>query len=181
MKKAKLEILGIEVPLSWLDVFHDDGYVESAEEHHKALIVRYGGIFQLAAYGPEYFMEDSPGAYVSFDGLLRRHYHIFYERTRYPEFDISCRAHEETHFLEDFGRLDLLADKILKEQGVRVDFDKVPLKQVRAEIGAIYAILARGINPESLVEPAKRYYCYSQLQDALKWFERFKSQNVDSN
>ena len=52
---------------------------------------------------------------------LFTHHHIFYLNTKLTVYNISTRAHEETHALEGFNKLGLLADKILETQ--KVDFN----------------------------------------------------------
>jgi hypothetical protein len=64
--------------------------------------------------------------------------------------------------MDYFGRLDLLADKLLDEQRVMIDFSNIDDKEVRASLGSLYALNARNISPWKLY-----------------WLDNFSSTSLD--
>ncbi len=146
---AKLEILGISVPTRFKG-YHDDGFVSSIPKHIQILKNKYPNIKNLEV--PEH-------AGLCMEGKkFRTHIHIFYIDQNSNAKNIRTRAHEETHALDYFGELDILEKKILSEQGVRINFNELREDdedclidmQVRAELGAIYALKSRGIDLDEL-------------------------------
>jgi len=148
MGTANLEILGLQVPMEIAEVYHDDGYVESIEEHLKKFKAKDKNLraavenLDITKVGGVYFRWTKRFAKI--------HHHIVYLRQDSVEEAILIRAHEETHALDAFGGLDLLADKMLNEQGVRINFSEIDDNQTRAHLGAIYALVANGVNLEAV-------------------------------
>lgn len=87
-------------------------------------------------------------------------YHIFYIDHRHEPTNLFMRAHEETHVLYELGRLDILADRLLAGQGVRISFDEIDEEEVIAELGGIYALGRAGLRPGSIMRRHKtgRYF-----------------------
>ena len=140
MAKAKLEILGLTVPIGWFHTHHDDGFVDSIQKHIEALAEKYD------RWGWPFVGKHVIGMYELYYTFFGAHHHIFYLDTSFEIVNISTRAHEETEFLRERGRLSYLADKILAEQNVRINFKEIKNPEVIAEIGSIYALLSRGIS-----------------------------------
>ncbi len=72
--------------------------------------------------------------------------HIYYLQFSSHVENVRVRAHEETHALEIIGGLYLLSDA-LEKQNVYIDVQFIKRKEVIAELGAIYAIYERKLNP----------------------------------
>ncbi len=136
MGEAKFETLGFSVDTGDCR-YHDDGYVRSIHE----------GVLRLSTIYPDI----SVGSLNCHD-LEGLHYvdssegnsHIFYLKYWSRPADIRLRAHEETHALRFFGQLDVLSDRLLQEQRVRIDLGGIDESEVIAELGALYALNSRG-------------------------------------
>jgi hypothetical protein len=148
---AKLKVLGITIPTGFAS-YHDDGFVPSTSEHLKKLQKKYRDMISLE-------IGEFGGMAVN-GRRLGNHLHIFYEDYG-PEkerYTLRTRAHEEAHALDFFGFLDRLEKKMLEEQRVRIYFnelrddgeDTLIDRQVRAELGAIYALVKYGVDLDSL-------------------------------
>jgi hypothetical protein len=159
MKRVNLKILGLKVPIGFFRVYHDDGFVDSIIGHTKELHKKYDqewclldnsmdGIFE-AVMG--FRKEQIIGACQKYQGVIRKHYHIFYLDGKSEAQNIATRAHEETHALEFFDKLDMLSSKMLDEQKVKINLYQIDEKEVRAHIGSIYALFARGMNPDKII------------------------------
>ena len=61
--------------------------------------------------------------------LVRVHYHIYYHDTGSESENVAVRAHEETHVLDDCGFIDLLTEKILREQRVMINVSQFADKE----------------------------------------------------
>jgi hypothetical protein len=160
---AKLKVLGITVPIGFR-CYHDDGFVDSVPSHLTKLAKKYDDIRNIENVVAE-------GMCTERKGLLRTHIHIFYKRHESENYNLRRRAHEETHALDYFGWLNVLEKRMFLEQGVRINFlelrddeDCLCDMQIRAELGAIYALKKRGINLDDLkgcpdyFEFAREYY-----------------------
>ena len=55
-------------------------------------------------------------------------------------------AHEETHFLDYVRRLDVLNSAISKSRNSEVDLAQIQDREVLANIGAIHALVLRGVD-----------------------------------
>jgi len=142
MAKANLEVLGLKVPLGLFHVYHDDGFVDSIQGHIEALAKKYD------EWGWSFAGNHVIGRYELHNTFFGGNHHIFYLDTSFEAVNIGIRAHEETEVLRERKRLGYLADKILAEQGARINFKEIENPEVIAEIGAIYALLSRGISLE---------------------------------
>lgn len=147
-KKSYLPALGLWVPHSPLVVYHDDGFVDSIEEHSADLILHYYGFsFQ------DNFKRSKPGARyerhsIQIDPWLPikiHHPHIFYSDFGSYTSNTLVRAHEETHFLQVTKKLDLLQRAIQQDLGVSIDFNQILNEETIANLGGFYALERRGI------------------------------------
>jgi hypothetical protein len=138
MNKAHFEILGITVP-SGRYQYHDEGYVDSIPDATKRINKLYG--FDNSNYDA-----------IKYRNAIGMHCgrgfnsHIFYLQRPTRILDIQNRSHEETHALDFIEQLDALADKLLEEQHVRINFKEVDDQEVRAQLGSLYALHARGLS-----------------------------------
>ncbi len=113
------------------------------------------------------------GLYVKFVDLLKVHHYIFYRKDNFLPIEVRVRAHEETHVLEYFKGLDLLSDKILKEQNVKINFRQIDDKEVRADIGSIYALFSRNVHPNIVKDKLlRRGYRDKGFESALSLYEQ---------
>jgi len=136
MNYAHLKILGITVPIGNHN-YYDDGFIESIIKHSLKLDKKYG-VTNL----------DYDISYAFKEGLsyqLGINHHIFYLKQPRETGNIRIRAHEETHVLDHLGRLDILEEKLLKEQRIKINFREIDEKEVKAELGSLYALYARRI------------------------------------
>jgi len=172
MNKAKLEILGLEFSIGLFRVYHDDGFVKSLIKHTTKLDKRYN--FPDKRYYEALVNKPLLGMHITrFDGYKHQHEHIYYLDKGFTPFNIFIRGHEEMHVVEDNCQLDLLSDKILEEQKVRINFGEVDDEEIRANLGGIYAMYARGMHPDLLnncyyegrFEAAKQLYEQSRLPE----------------
>jgi hypothetical protein len=142
MNYARLKVLGIKAPIGHR-VYHDDGYVASIEVHTRRINEIYGS-GGLSSNG------NFQGHILGRHSTRGRHHHIFYLRQPTREANAVVRAHEETHMLDSADGLDLLAERLLDRQGVRINFKEIDDREVRAQLGALYALQLRGISPDML-------------------------------
>lgn len=163
MAVAKLQILGLEFRISPFSTYHDDGYVESVAVHLKQVDRRhaiyrdrlyYAALERKRLHG--YCLQERLLNLVP--PILTRHVTIWYLDMGFLPLNVLVRGHEETHALEGFKRLDLLADKMLEEQKVCINFQEVVEEEVRAELGGIYAIFARGFHPDMVNSDPTSYF-----------------------
>jgi len=145
MSEAILKILGIRVPLGPFDGFYDDGFVKSLNDYSLFLDSFYES--NNAGDEPD---KEVRGRYAVYNTPLKRNYHIYYLKSDFEPLDMMVRAHEETHALDGLGRLDLLSEKMLREQRVRADFLEIEDKEIIAGLGSIYAMFAHNIQDEFL-------------------------------
>lgn len=143
MRKAKLEMLGLEF-LTGVE-YYDEGFVrdvydralEIFEEHDQQPPLDY--LEMAFIYGSHEIAGDCI--------FMKNKVIVLYKKFRLNSNNIYVRAHGETHALEYLGGLDLLADKLLSEQNVKIDFDKIEESDIRADLGALYALHAHGVHP----------------------------------
>tara|TARA_Y100000310_G_scaffold276920_1_gene294415 strand:+ start:610 stop:1128 length:519 start_codon:yes stop_codon:yes gene_type:complete len=139
MDEIHFEILGITVP-SEGHYFYDKGYVNSISDATMEINALYG--FDNSDYNND-ADKDVIGRHCQ--RLLFDHYIIYLDQF-YAMDNIRLRAHEETHALEGMGQLDVLTDRLLEEQNVKINFKEIDDGEIRAELGALYALHARGIS-----------------------------------
>ena len=171
MTKAKLEILNLEVPIGLLKEYHDDGFVESIRKHSEMLLKKYKCRGKL----DEKFDGDLVGICNGFKFFLKKYFHIYYLDTNFAPLNIQIRAHEETHALDCLGHLEILSEKMLEEQKIKIDFKKLKDKEIRAQIGSIYALFSHGLHPSMMdnffynsdFEIAKRIYKQSRFSNTI--------------
>ena len=138
MNYASLEILGMDVPIG-TNQYHDDGFVESIMEHSKELSKFYG-------YSNEYCDKIlSRGNIIGAHYLVAGHHHIFYLKPFTNTETIRIRAHEETHVPDSVGKIGILEERLFEEQGVKINFLEIEEKEIKAELGALYALRSRNI------------------------------------
>jgi len=146
MAVANLEILDLDVPLGWFHVYHDDGFIDSIVDHvYNGLMMEYGGI--IVPFPSPLQL----GGYVCLSKRFKRHHHIFYIDSQDETVNIGVRAHEEMEFVIERRKEHLLADKILKEQGITIDFEDIYDRQVKAFIGTMYALTSRRISLDDYI------------------------------
>lgn len=150
MKTANLEMLGIQVPLTIFEAYHLD-FVDnpaSISEHIRSLGIKYGNEYRAnqltegATFG---------GVYFSLRTWWVEHHHVLCTAQHIPGIRIGLQAHEETHALEGlrgFGGLNILRRRIRDNFKLDVNFRRVEGAEVRAYIGAIFALFMRGIPPD---------------------------------
>lgn len=143
--KARLEALRLAVPIGLFRVYHDDGYVASIEEHAQELMALYHST-GMGVPPPATIPPGSSGRHEEHGGWLRAHHHIFYRDLGSDVANIGVRAHEETEFLNSIGRLRVLGDAIFDAHGIRINWDRIENKEVRAYAGSVYALLERGMS-----------------------------------
>src|SRR3989339_323475 len=101
-KLAELSVLGIYAPLHFFEYYHDDGYVDSIEDHFFMLIEKYGQEHQVSRDK----IRKTLGGYLHYEGMFFSHHHIYYKRANEPDI-FFIRGHEETHFLERIWKINL--------------------------------------------------------------------------
>ncbi len=164
---ARLKVLGINALIGF-NSYHDDGYVDSIKKHLSRLNKKYPNQIN--------WNEPAIGMCIGGKRLFRTHIHIFYLDQKSDINNIRTRAHEETHVLDYFDRLDILEKIILLEQKVKINFNELREdnddclidRQVRAELGAIYALKTRGVNLNDLKN------CPEYFDFAREYYEKHK-------
>ncbi|MFH1248670.1 MAG: hypothetical protein V1660_00785 [archaeon] len=154
MNKARLQTLGINVELLPSMEFKDDGFVDDIEEHTKKLDAYYE--VPPRKLPEELRRMEILGRCMTFVKNHSVHSHIYYINTDMPPLNIEVRAHEETHALDNMGRLDLLEKKILTEFNTLVHLHRIPDPEVRAEMGAIYALKRYDFDPKIINQYHKK-------------------------
>ena len=149
MNYAHLEILGITVPIGHIDKYHDDGFVESITAH----VIKLSRFYDFDCSNSIRLDERAVGKCTE----IYPNCHIFYVKQSTETKNIFVRANEETHALDIFNQLDALAEKLLKEQRIKINFKEIDEDEVRATLGSLYALHARGI-PQSEIESLCKMY-----------------------
>jgi len=151
MGNAKLEVLGFEVPISLFSAYHDDGFVQDVYEHTRNLNRFYGTSpnIVLQEIVDKTFKDKVKGSCRVGRGILRKHVHIYYLDLGNDYENIEIRAHEETHALSKFGRLDLLENALRAEQGVDISLDSLD-PEIVACLGELYALNKRHLFPHGI-------------------------------
>ncbi|MEK6898099.1 MAG: hypothetical protein AABX28_01945 [Nanoarchaeota archaeon] len=160
MRTAKLEALNIEFPLKSGERFYDDGFVESVSEHQRGLDLQYAD----KEYGSEYESDGQCYPARTFGLFPKRICHIYYKKFGDDLYNLFVRAHEETHTLDYFNRLDLLEGKILRESKIKIKLRKIGRKALRkddveiiADIGGIHVMYQEGIIISATYSAATEY------------------------
>ena len=149
---VKLKALQLDIPKNLFWRWHDDGKVSSVKDHTLHLAERYCVDIPLLHH-----LRNSQGTVAIITGPIT-HYHKYFMSTGSPELDVMVDAHEETHFLDYVERLNLLDNAISRREGSKVDFSKVKDHEVRANIGAIYALISRGVDLDLVVSRIRTPY-----------------------
>lgn len=139
-KTARLETLDIEFPLQFLDYFHNDGMVDSIDSYMQGVDDRYkaGGkiytIFSRHNHKPvEGIVFSVPERFFIF------HYHLAHTPTHNPVLDQYTNGQLETSFLDQYGRIDLLEEKLKKrEKDMSLAF--IEDRKVVESLGGIYSL-----------------------------------------
>lgn len=163
---VQLKKLGLSFPIYTPDSFTDFGFVPSIAQQRRELDVRYNCITAVAPYVNILKLF---GAHYKSEGPLGKHSYIYFADQNSSIRNLYTRGHEETHVAEFFGQLEQLAAVMEKEQGIRIEFDKIIDFDVRAEIGALFALENHGFNPDSLIGEGKLAHPF--LRDALGLYE----------
>jgi hypothetical protein len=153
MKWARMEALGLTVPLSDCQFFSDDGFVKDPQFHRDNLSMKYGFdnngwdvknggcsvfTFQKAITRPLMTLPMTKKTYV----------HIYYldkdERT-----NVFVRGHEEVHALHHLGKMkyffkDIIARRYLPPVRHYLSGDM----EYVADFGGIQALKKNGYDPE---------------------------------
>ena len=138
---ANLKILGITVPTG-IKKYHDDGFVKSLKAH----LIKLNRLHGFERFNYIRIDENAVGKFA----LMDLNYHIFYIKQSKETGNILIRAHEETHALDEFEKLDALAERLLEEQRVKINFKEIDEKEVIAHLGSLYALHARGISQSKI-------------------------------
>lgn len=187
----RFEIMGINIPDSTKsEIFHDDGYVSSFNEHYKALCLDYG-------YPEADLNNDGGGLTVRFaretikDGspVRETHFHIFYKNLASPISNLSNRAHEECHVIHGMNLTRNLFsehDRLWIANDInRTFFPGFVLEELICEIGGFLALEKRGITIPQITSDldtdatfkarARNCYDYFSTRDEL-YLERLYEQ-----
>ena len=132
MNEAHFEILGLTVP-SRNHKYYDDGFVSSISE----ATMQINNLYGQSNRGYDITRDEYVEGRCCKKGM---NHHIFYLKHHFEVADIRIRAHEETHALEQIGGLDYLMDQLYEDKGVEIDFYDVDNIEVRADLGAMYAL-----------------------------------------
>lgn len=146
MNKASLEILGIDISIGEYN-YQDIGFVDSLIECTKDINKKHGLGDKLVGSASDLSYEGFSIKNLGKHCQRGKNHYIFYIKQPNFKADIRIRAHEETHILDSFNQIEILADKLLKHQGIKIDFKEINQREIRAELGAIYALYSRGISP----------------------------------
>lgn len=139
MNEANFQVLGFSVP-SGNYKHHDDGYVSSISDATMR-------VNQLYSLDNSNYNADADKNVIGKQCIRGLNSHIFYTKRPTRASDIQNRSHEETHALEFIGQLDALADRLFEEQGVKINLKEIDDEEVRAQLGSLYALNARGLSP----------------------------------
>jgi hypothetical protein len=136
---AKLEMLGIEMPIRWNMEFHDDGYVHN-------ILVRIMELEKEYGYKHPYLDGDSVLTAKGYTCIFHengiKHIHIFYTKQDEDMQNLYLRAHEETHAIDELGEFEFLLNKVGKEIELKNITDKLS-KESKASIGGVSVLLRK--------------------------------------
>lgn len=161
-KKARLEALSIEVPLNFLDFYFDYDFVKFDVDK---LLTLYEKLYEKDDEKEIKETKNSRGFcyhlnyYIGFNKFIN-FYLIYLSPSLKEGIDkLVVKAHEETHFLDEYGKLDILENKIKENCNRDISFSSINDKEVKAFIGSLYALESRGmINTKS-----KNFYDADQI------------------
>lgn len=194
-REAKLEVLGLKVPLGFFTSYHDDGFVDDAWAHYEKLYLAYCKRPVPETVRRVHLKEarrgyKKLGGCVGFRNLFRFHIHVFYEDTKCEPQNLFSRAHEEIHVLNEINSLDMIVEKIRREQGFEIDFlglenalhteqikqiiGECNPKELKANLGALFSLVPYGIKPEML----RDYDFGLEFKIAKKIFEEVVEKNT---
>ena len=148
MNYANLKILGITVPIG-IKKYHDDGFVKSLTAH----VIKLSRLYDFECSNYIRVNETAVGKCAPID----LNCHIFYIKQSTEKENILVRAHEETHALFAFKGLDALAERLLEEQRIKINFKEIDEEEVIANLGSLYALHARGISQSEIELLYKTY------------------------
>jgi len=162
-KLAELSVLGIYAPLHFFEYYHDDGYVDSIEDHFFMLVEKYGQEHQVSRDK----IRKTLGGYLHYEGMFFSHHHIYYKRVNEPDI-FFIRGHEETHFLERIWKLNLLEDKLKPFTNRTIDFGEVIDSESRCNIGGVYALIKNNVPIKEVFEIIKSRSQQNLLKNYLE-------------
>lgn len=168
--KANLETLGLVVPIGIFRAYHDDGHVESIQDHLQKLTDRYLMI-DMGAPPAERLDTHTSGLHIEFGAMFRIHHHVFYRDLGSPNYNVGNRAHEETEFLVATHKQKHLVDIIMREFGIRIDFDEIQDKEAKAYVGSVFTLLRKGMAPLEFQRGIRNERYERAFQTARKFFE----------
>ena len=184
---SRIEALGLEANIPSYEIFHDDGFVMSINQHTINLALRYNYHSVDEVMRNNSGPDETSGRTVRFRGrdnygLIAWHTHIFCVDTGDPILNALLRAHESTHALDNLKGLEALERKIYERDGVRFFLGRLKDKELMSNVGAVYGLPLAGFLPEecavSLRDIDKKDECF---EDALRRYrekQKKKGQEV---
>lgn len=156
--KIHLNALDINVKLLPHEKFHDDGFVSDPYEHLKGILRRYNMEYTDAH---ERLIRDGVSGWFVPIGRLHSnpdmntvkvngikvydiHSHIFYLDMKDDVYNMHIRAHEESHFVQDMGKLRYLFVDMIKRGKIPPLLAMMDAERF-ADKCADYSISKRGI------------------------------------
>jgi hypothetical protein len=140
MEKIHLEMLGIEFPEEITYEYKDLGYVKSIHDEMR-MLDHLNWVWGRKDYEEHKFFV---GMHMKFEREFSDISYIFYLKSRLKDLDIAVRGHEETHALDAMGKIHLLEEKLFENQRVKIDFQKVEEKEIKAGLGELYSLIKKG-------------------------------------
>jgi len=139
MNEANLKVLELTVPCGKFR-YHDNGFVESISDE------------TIGVHGLDEFCYDRRQDRLTVGKFCHNGWdlYVFYKDAKSVRDNIRLRAHEETHALDFMCGLDYLSDVLLQNQNVRINFRNIDSREIRAELGALYALRQNGFGPWGL-------------------------------
>ncbi|MEK6820242.1 MAG: hypothetical protein AABX71_00850 [Nanoarchaeota archaeon] len=147
-----LKVLGIKFQ-SENYCFRDDGFVEDIHAHARKVNQEFGD--DPASYDLEVSLNEK----LPLVGGLTRVRNasqpipviICYYHQDSPLKEIFVRGHEETHALQEMGRLHLLQERLVALR-LKIDIGAYSDNELIADIGGLYAVIKHGF-PSLLIMP----------------------------
>lgn len=174
-KKVHFEILNLDALVDSNLLYFDDGFVDSLAKHYLELCKMYERlpdrsiVTQLSnpnIQGNTWECIFNPFkhqyTFLS-SSMCEKHIRIWYKHLLEHKA-ILTRAHEESHALQFMGQLHLIEKKLAERYNLALDLGSLDC-EVSAEVGGIYALLERKIDP-------KGFQVNGNYEKALKLFPK---------
>ncbi|MCK5450065.1 hypothetical protein KAI32_04310 [Candidatus Pacearchaeota archaeon] len=156
MNKTYFQVLRLTVP-SGQYKYTDEGYVDSISDETLRLsnlygmnILNYNKNRDKTVIGKKFQSGLNIHIFYLDQGLTRRNVRLRGYEEIHARRNIRLRGHEETHALEGMEGLDYLTDALRQNQNVKINLKEVDEEEIRAELGALYALNLRGLAPGDL-------------------------------